>query len=43
MDNKYISDEHLSSLVDLCTAAGERIGEALSNLIDKVIPPNAGA
>jgi len=34
----YISDEHLSVLMDLGTKAGEYVGEALSNLIDKVIP-----
>jgi len=34
----YISDKHLSVLMDLCTKAGEYVGEALSNLIDKVIP-----
>ncbi len=38
MDRNYISDEHLSVLTDLCTKAGEYVGEALSNLIDKVIP-----
>ena len=38
MEQNYISDEHLSVLMDLGTKAGEYVGEALSNLIDKIIP-----
>ena len=38
MNNTNINDDFLTTLMDLGTKAGEYVGEALSNLIDKIIP-----
>ena len=41
-DMTHISGDTLTALAGIATKAGEILGEALSNLIDKLIPTEDG-